>query len=102
MSRSSLLRVLATSILAGEPTVDHIVVRVSRTLGRTWRWLPPLSQRYVNAFAGRTRPRRRAVVQFLRHDPGFLCASSKHFPESWVARWHTEQDPMPPAAPTGT
>ncbi len=102
MSRSSLLRVLATSILAGEPTVDHIVVRVSRTLGRTWRWLPPLSQRYVKAFAGRTRPRRRDVVQFLRHDPGFLCAWSKHFHELWVEQWLTEQQRMQPVAAAET
>jgi RNA-directed DNA polymerase len=102
MLRSSLLRVLATSILAGESTVEHIIVRVNQTLGRSWRWVPPLSQRYVKAFAGRTRPRRRDVVQFLRHDPGFLRAWSKHFHELWVEQWLTEQQRMQPVTAAET
>src|SRR4029077_14221232 len=102
ISRSSLLRVLATSILAGEPTVEHIIARVSQTLGRPWRWLPPLSQRYVKAFEGRTRPRHREEIQFLRHDSGFLRACSKHFPELWVEQWLPEPQQMQPVAAAET
>lgn len=47
---------LARSFLAGDPTVDQIVARTTKTLGRPWRWLRPLAQRYVAAISGQTRP----------------------------------------------
>src|SRR5258708_620744 len=78
MRFSSLLRALAASLVAGETTTEKIVDRLSLTLGRRWRWLGPLAQRYVKFVSARTRPRHREVVQFLRRDPGFRRAWSKH------------------------
>jgi len=73
-----LLRVLASSLLAGEPVVEAIVTRATETLGRPWRWLRPLAKRYIKQFAGRTRPRQRDVVRFLRQDSGFRRAWKEH------------------------
>jgi hypothetical protein len=98
MPDSSLLNALATSFLAGEPTIEQIIARGSRTLGRPWRWLRPLARRYVKVFAGRTRPRRWDVVQFLRQDTGFRRARSKYFRELSVEHWLTEPQHMQPVA----
>lgn len=96
MRNSSLLRVIAGAFLTGETTVPHVVARVSRILGKRWRWLHPVAQRYVKTIAGRTRPRRRDVVQFLLHDSGFKRAWSKHSHELSVERWLTEPQKMQP------
>ena len=97
MQDSPFLRAIAGAFLAGEPTVPQIVARVRRALGKEWRWLPPLAQRYVNAIAGRTRPRRRDVVQFLLHDRGFRRAWSKH--ELPIEHWlHDPEKTQPVAA----
>ncbi len=102
MPNPSLLRALARSFLAGETTVEQIVARGSRMLGRPWRWLPPLAQRYVEAFAGRTRPRRREVVQFLLEDAGFLRARAKYFHALSVEQWVGEPQQMQPVAAAET
>lgn len=78
MRFSSLLRPLATSVLAGDTTTDEIVEQLSSTLGRRWAWLRPLANRYLKFVSGRTRPRKRDVVQFLRHDAGLRRAWRKH------------------------
>src|SRR5258708_1903311 len=70
MQESSLLRALARALLAGEPNIELLIYRCSRTLGKSFRWLRPLSQRYLNKFATGTRPRQRDVVQFLSSDSG--------------------------------
>jgi RNA-directed DNA polymerase len=98
MQRSSFLRVLATSILTGEPTAEQITFRLSRTLGRPWRWIRPLAHRYVRKFAGRIRPRRRDVVQFLQHDAGFGRAWREHLHELSVEQWLAEPQRMQPVA----
>jgi hypothetical protein len=72
MRNRSLLKVLAGSFLAGELSVEQVTGRGMQTLGRRWRWLRPLARRYVDAFAGKTRPTRRDVAQFLAQDQGFL------------------------------
>lgn len=77
MQDSSLLVALADSLLAGEPTAELLFYRCSRTLGKRWRWLGPLTERYVKRFR-RTRPRRRDVIRFLRDDAGFERAQSKY------------------------
>jgi hypothetical protein len=78
MPDSLLLRILADSFLAGEPTVSQIVARAGYALGKEWRWLRPLAERYTKMMDGRTRPRRRDVVEFLLHDAGFERARSKY------------------------
>jgi RNA-directed DNA polymerase len=98
MPDQSFLRVMAGAFLSGEATVPQVVARVSRTLGRKWRWLRPLAQRYVHAIAGRTRPRRREVIQFLSRDPGFRRAWSEHSDELFVGQWLTEPQKMQPVS----
>ena len=98
MPNSSLLRVLAASFLTGQPSADQIELRSAQVLGRKWHWLMPLAKRYVAAFAARTRPRRRDVIEFLIRDEAFQRAWSKHFDELSVARWITEPQRMQPAA----
>ncbi len=102
MPNPSVLRMLATSFLAGQPSADQIAIRGSQLLGRRWPWLRPLAKRYVKAFASRTRPRRRDVVEFLLHDPAFTQAWSKHFDELSVAQWLTEPLEMQPVAAAST
>jgi RNA-directed DNA polymerase len=98
MQDLSLLRVITGAFLTGEVSVPQIVARVSRTLGKRWRWLRPLAQHYVKAIAGRTRPRRRDVVRFLQHDPGFRQAWTKHSDELSVEQWLTEPQKMQPVS----
>src|SRR5580692_9690589 len=96
MANPSLLAALARSFLAGESTVEGIVARSRRTLGRNWRWLRPLAQRFVESVAGEARPRQRDVVEFFLKDPGFRRAWSKHFDELFVERWLLEPQQMQP------
>ena len=57
--------------------MDAIAERVNRTLGREWRWIGPMVQRYVERFAGGVRPRRREVVEFLINDKGLRGARAR-------------------------
>jgi retron-type reverse transcriptase len=98
MPKPPLLTVLARAFLAGEPVVEDLIARARRTLGRHWRWLRPLAQRYIETFAGRTRPRRRDVVQFLSRDPGVARARVKYRHEVRVEQWLTEPQQMQPVA----
>jgi retron-type reverse transcriptase len=97
-----LVAALARSIAAGAPTIEQIVARASRTLGRRWRWLRPLARRYVHALAGRTRPHQRDVVQFLLRDAGFRRARSKYSTELSVDRWLPEPQRMQPVPAAAT
>jgi len=91
------LRALAGALVAGEPTIEEVADRLSRTLGRRWRWLRPLAQRYVKAFAGHIRPREREVARFLHHDPGLKRACTKYSDELTAAAWVSEAARMQPA-----
>ena len=93
-----LVAALARSFAAGAPTIEQIVARGSRTLGRRWRWLRPLARRYLAAFAGRARPHPRDVVQFLLRDAGFRRARSRYSTELSVERWLPEPQRMQPVA----
>jgi retron-type reverse transcriptase len=97
MSNRPLIHALARAFLAGEPSVEQIVARAERMLGRPWRWLRPLAARYAAVIEGRTRPGRRDVVQFLLHDPGLQLAWLKHRRKLSVAHWLTEPQRMQPA-----
>jgi RNA-directed DNA polymerase len=94
----SFLFALARSFLAGEPTVEGIVDRGSKTLGRNWRWLRTLARRYGEAVSGDTRPRQRDVIQFFFRDPGFRRAWSKYYDELFVARWLADPQRMQPVS----
>jgi RNA-directed DNA polymerase len=96
MPASAVISVLARSLLTGEPSVEDVRARAERTLGRPWRWLRPLAVRYVEAFAGRTRPRHRDVVRFLLSDSGFKSARAKYRHELRIAEWLAEPQRMQP------
>ena len=96
MSRSILLRALAAAIVTGEQSVDSMTARLEHTLGKRWRWLRPLTARYVEKFEGGVRPRQRDVVQFLSRDKGFGRARSKYFDQLWVAEWLNQPQRMQP------
>ena len=81
MQDSSLLNALAQALLGGEPTIELLVERCQRTLGRNWRWLRPLARRYFNEFGACARPRLRDVVGFLRNDAGLQQALAKYSDE---------------------
>jgi RNA-directed DNA polymerase len=97
MRYPSLIDALARSLLAEEPAVELLVERCRQTLGRRWRWLPPLVVRYLKEF-GSARPRHREVALFLRRDRGLLRAWSKYARELIVAEWQTPFERMRPVA----
>jgi hypothetical protein len=78
MPDSPFLRALADSLLAAEPNVDQIVARLGQTLGTSRPWQRALAKRYLRAFAGKTRPRRVSVIQFLRQDRVLQHAAWKY------------------------
>jgi RNA-directed DNA polymerase len=98
MPNRLLLRVLATAVLAGRPTVEGISERLGKTLGENLKWIRPLARRYAKAHAGQTRPRHRDVVRFLVQDKGFARAWTEHPREFAVSNWLTERRPMQPVA----
>jgi RNA-directed DNA polymerase len=102
MPPASVLTALARSFLAGEATVEGVVLRGSKTLGRNWRWLRPLARRYLEAVAPQTRPRERDVIQFFLNDPGFRRAWSEYFDELSVAHWLPDPPRMQPVAAAST
>ena len=70
-------------------------------LGRQWRWLSPVAQRYIEHFGHRLRPRHRDVVQFLLGDASFQRAWIRHFDKLSIEEWLTEPQRMQPIAAAG-
>ena len=91
-----LLDALARCLIAGEQAGEPAFDRASRMLGRRWRWLRPLALRYLEAFSGGTRPRRRDVTAFLRADAGFAHARAKYGREILAVEWAEEPPQMQP------
>lgn len=98
MRSSLLLSQIARSFLAGEPSAEQIVMRCARTLGKSWRWIPKVAKRYVEHFAGKTRPRQRDVIEFLRNDREFRKVWRRHSRRWSIAEWITEPEKMQPVA----
>jgi len=94
MPNSSLLTVLARSLLAGEQDVANVVARIKQALGK--RGLPGIARRYIAAFAGKTRPRLSDVKRFVLSDPGWLQARSAK--KVAIQRWLSEPQAMQPVA----
>ena len=67
-----------------------------RTLGENWRWIGNLAGRYARAFDGKTRPKRRDVIEFLRADDGLIYAKYKYRDKLRIAEWVTEPARMEP------
>lgn len=99
MANPALVSVLATSFLAGEHRVEQVVERAVRTLGRNWRWLRPVAERYVAWVGDSERPRHREVVDFLSNDQGFDRACAVHYNQLEIAQWLAEPQRMQPVAP---
>jgi RNA-directed DNA polymerase len=78
MPNPLLASAVARAFLAGEQTVEEVTARASLALGRNWRWFRTVAPRYIETFAGRTRPRHREVVQFLLHDGDFHNACERY------------------------
>jgi RNA-directed DNA polymerase len=97
MLSASFYSALARSILAGEPAVDPIANRLSRMLGRNWRWIKALARRYVETFGTQVRPKRSAAAAFLRADEGLRSAETKHRDSLLISEWLTEPAAMHPA-----
>jgi RNA-directed DNA polymerase len=93
-----ILSALARTFTEGELDAGSIAARAATMLGRPWRWLGPLARRYVEAFAGSTRPRQRDVIQFLRTDPAFRLAWRKYSTKLTVAHWIEGPQRMDPVA----
>src|SRR5215470_11694178 len=98
MRRSFILSHIARVFLSGEPAPEQIVSRCSRAMGKSWRWLPGLAKRYVANFSGKTRPRHKDVVEFLRNDPKFQKIWHKYARGWWIADWIAEPQQMHPVA----
>jgi retron-type reverse transcriptase len=96
MPSTSFYSALARSILAGEPAADSVAARIRRTLGENWRWIGNLAERYARAFGGKTRPKRRDVIEFLRADSGLNYAKYKYRDKLRIAEWVTEPARMEP------
>ena len=96
MQNRLVLSAIAAALLAGEQTAGQATARLRRALGRRWRWLGPLAQRYIEGFAGKPRPRQRDLVQFLLDDPGFAEAWTAYSNQISVAQWLTEGQRMQP------
>lgn len=96
MTNRLLADALATSLLAGESSLEETVARGTHTLGRKWPWLRSLAKRYLTVFNGPTRPRHREVVQFLLRSPGFQKACAKYSNEMRVPHWIAEPMRMRP------
>jgi len=88
---------LARSILAGDASVDSIAARMTRTLGRNWRWIKLLARRYVAQFGSQVHPRRRDVVVFLKTDQGLRNAEHRAQRQLKIAQWIQEPNRMRPA-----
>jgi RNA-directed DNA polymerase len=93
-NRKLLLSALATAFLASDANVDAIVECAGIALGKRWRWLRPVAQRYVEKFAAQVRPRRSEVIQFLSRDPGLERAWASRAAELRFAPWMTPEQQM--------
>jgi hypothetical protein len=93
-----LLATLAKALVSAEPDAEAIAARLTHVLGRKWRWISPLAKRYLQAFDGSPRPRRREVVSFLRHDAGLAEACRKHSGRIKLQHWIAGSPSMQPVA----
>jgi len=83
-------------MLAGEMSIDQIVLRCSQLTGRRWRWLRPLAHRYLETTGTKVRPRHQDVVRFLIADTHFQDALHRYAAELRIETWlHLPQQMQP-------
>lgn len=97
-AKPSVVTALASALMAGAPDVDAAIGRCHHTLGRPWRWVRTLVRRYVDAFEGATRPRRRDVIAFLLADDSFREAASRYGHQLRVETYLQQPQRMLPVA----
>ncbi len=68
------VKALVRCVLAGECSTEAISGRLAEALGRHPKWIAPFAARYIKAFGGKTRPRRREVIAFFLSDRRFCRA----------------------------
>src|ERR1700751_2448054 len=102
MRYSTLVRGLASSILAGESSLEAITSRISRTVGQRWPWIRNLARRYLARFPANTRPSSREVFEFLRSDRGLRRARAKYRDQLTIFEWLNEPQQMRPAPAAAT
>ena len=96
VSNSFFISALARAMLAGEMSIDRIVLRCSQLTGRRWHWLRPLAHRYLQTFGTQARPRHRELVQFLIADSHFQDALHRYAPDLHIETWlHPPQQMQP-------
>lgn len=96
MRSEAILDALAAALAAGDVSRQAMMARCARVLGHTWRWLGPLSDRFLARHGRRTRPRQCDAVRFLREDKGFQQVWGR--PNLRVERAIPEPAVMRPAA----
>lgn len=87
---------LARSILAGDAAEESIAERMRISLGRNWRWIRPLTRRFLKQFGTGIRPRQKDVVRFLREDEGLFSAWTRYRDGIRISAWLTEPNRMQP------
>jgi Reverse transcriptase (RNA-dependent DNA polymerase). len=102
MPSPSFYSALARSIVAGDPAFRSTVERASHALGRNWRWLGPLTRRYLKAFSANPVPRRKEVIAFLRSDEGLRDAIAHYGPQVRITNWITQLRSMQPISAART
>ena len=94
----AILRLLARALMTGEQEERSAAGRLEAAVGKRWRSLPGLAERYLEAFAGRKRPGVQDVVEFLLGDTGFRRVRHRLFYGVPSRSWVTEPDGMRPVA----
>jgi RNA-directed DNA polymerase len=98
MTVRTLAGAIARSFLAGELGPVPLAARAARMLGRRWRWLKPLAERFASVFGGSgAPPTHRRALSFLLADPGFSGAWRKYSHEIEIAAWLETPQTMRPA-----
>ena len=87
MDQKSIVGALASAFLGGDLGVRAVAERGAIALGRRWRWLRPLSERYVRHYSGKIPPSKADVVRFLLDDTGFANARLKYARTLRVDHW---------------
>jgi len=98
----SVLNTLARCFLAGESSIEQIILRSNQALGRSYLWIRPLARRYVQGTAGQIRPRHRDVVDFILRDPAWHEAIAEESQQVSVEHWPVEPQRMQPIAAART
>lgn len=72
---------LAAAMLAGPLEVDTLLENAAQLFGRRSGWLRKSAERICAAFGATTRPRRKALAEFLLNDAGFVRACERREPD---------------------